>query len=678
LTTFADASVVVDTGISHDFWTIWNERLFSNMASNAVFTPPLIAIAMAWPARAFVWRRFWEALALGMISTLLVVVIFHFQPAAGEPITLFLLLPLLLWAAVRFGAAGVSTTVLFIALVTVWETNRGHGPFVREIRNLQIFFLILVTPLFCLGAVVEEQRRAKSRLLSNRHLSDLISDIASDFVNIHWDLINDEINRSLRRLQTFLKADVVSIFELMSADHLFIQYSARSERAGLPPLSIDLNESPETSISLKQGRPAYLTKGSAISGERALLESFGTNEILVVPVIVDRSLRGILVIASRPKNDEYPQDALALLRVYGEVIFDAIQRKHTMRTLAESEHRFRQIADSTPMLVWMSDPDGMYTYVNTSWTTFTGMPAEQHEIAEWLRCVHPDDLEKVSAKIEQARARRSPFQLEYRLRRHDGEFRWILDRGVPRFASDGSFLGFVGSGFDVSDLKRAEELLSHFTGKLILAQETERRRIARELHDDIGQRIAVLAIELETLQANKGHVGQMASKLYSDTKEIAASLRAISHNLHSTGLEVLPIGTALKALCKDFSFGQPSIRTTFSEGGVPTTLSHDAKLCVYRVAQEALQNISKHSGASQVRMELTARGDRLDLTISDNGHGFDVGERADLGLGLSSMRERLKALGGLMIIRSAPGKGTTIDASLPIKGEDSSSWVKAS
>lgn len=668
VTTFADAIVVVDSGLSNHFWTIWNERFFSNVASNVVFTPPVIALVHSWRTGSFAGRRVWEVVSLVLISVVSVIPIFRYQPTATEPIALFLLLPILLWAAVRFGAAGASTAVLFIALEAVWETTRGRGPFVNEIRSLQVFFVILTLPLFCLGAVVEEQRTAKTTLVRNRRLSDLISEIASTFINIDWDLINDEINTSMRRLQAFLHSDMVGLFELVHGNKLALEFCARSERAETAPLSIDLTDLPQLSTALAQGGVVNIT-GSATNSaaQRALLQSLSANSILIMPVILDKSLSGILLIGSQENAEHYREDTWGLLRLYGEVIFDAIQRKHTMRSLAESEQRFRQIADSTPMLVWMSDLDGRYTYVNTAWITFTGLPGEKHDLLGWLGCVHPDDLEYVRSKIREAHERRTPFQLEYRLRRNDGEFRWILGRGVPRFASDGSFLGFVGSGFDVSDLKRAEEVLSQFTGKLILAQEIERRRIARELHDDIGQRIAVLAIELEGLQTGRGNVRAAAAKLFAEAKEIAASLRAISHNLHSTGLEVLPLGTALKGLCKDFSSSQPSILTSFSEEGLPAAVSQDTKLCIYRVAQEALQNVAKHSHASEIKVELKARENRLDLTISDNGLGFDPHEHSDLGLGLSSMRERVKALRGILQIRSAPGRGTTIHASLPLE-----------
>jgi signal transduction histidine kinase len=184
------------------------------------------------------------------------------------------------------------------------------------------------------------------------------------------------------------------------------------------------------------------------------------------------------------------------------------------------------------------------------------------------------------------------------------------------------------------------------------------------LHDDIGQRIALLAIELDKLRARGGEAGHVAATLFNDSKEISASLRDLSHNLHSTGVEMLPLATALAALCKDFNHAHPLLHVTFSEEPVPAALPYDVKLCFYRIAQESLQNVVKHSRASAVFMHLAVIGGNLKLAVIDNGIGFDVDTGRTMGLGIRSMRERLRLIGGTFRVESSHGTGTKVEASL--------------
>jgi signal transduction histidine kinase len=174
----------------------------------------------------------------------------------------------------------------------------------------------------------------------------------------------------------------------------------------------------------------------------------------------------------------------------------------------------------------------------------------------------------------------------------------------------------------------------------------------------------LLTIELDKLKSQAGTSEGPITKLLRDSKEIASSLRDLSHNLHSTGVEVLPLATALRALCKDFNSSHPQLHVTFSDKPVVADLSYDVKLCFYRIAQEALQNVAKHSGATAAFMHLAVAGGNLKLTIIDNGVGFDVVRDRIQGLGIRSMRERLRLLGGTFRVESQEGAGAKVEASL--------------
>jgi PAS domain S-box-containing protein len=178
---------------------------------------------------------------------------------------------------------------------------------------------------------------------------------------------------------------------------------------------------------------------------------------------------------------------------------DDTQRREAERTVRESEERFRLVANTAPVMIWMSGADKRCTYFNQAWLDFTGRSVEQEIGNGWAEGVHPEDLERCWDSYTKAFDLRESFQMEYRLRRHDGEYRWIFTSGVPRFNADGSFAGYIGSAIDVTDRKLAEQALSSVGGRLIEAQEEERRRIARELHDDVSQKLTMLTIGLQEL-----------------------------------------------------------------------------------------------------------------------------------------------------------------------------------
>jgi signal transduction histidine kinase len=210
------------------------------------------------------------------------------------------------------------------------------------------------------------------------------------------------------------------------------------------------------------------------------------------------------------------------------------------------------------------------------------------------------------------------------------------------------------------------------SGKLIEAQEQERSRIARELHDDIGQRLAMLAIELAQLQKSSSNPLELPvtiSKLQQQTSEIAADIQSLSHQLHSSRLEYLGLAATLRGFCQEFG-DQQKADVDFETRDLPTALPSDISLCFFRVLQQGLHNAAKHSGVRHFKVRLWGTRDEIHLTISDSGVGFDTNEaKVGQGLGLISMQERLKLLKGTLSIESRPLHGTTIRASVPLKAD---------
>jgi PAS domain S-box-containing protein len=363
------------------------------------------------------------------------------------------------------------------------------------------------------------------------------------------------------------------------------------------------------------------------------------------------------------------------------LLWQRTRKRKAEAVLRESEKRFRVMADTTPSLVWMCDAQGKITYLNERRIAFTGADPTAGYGHKWAAYVHPDDLSKMLDVLSQALTARQPFSQEYRLRRADGVYRWMFDVASPRVNGDGSFGGFIGSVIDTTDQKLAQQALEKVSGQLIEAQEKERRRIARELHDDICQRLALLSMELE--QANRsssgspGTTNKSLEEIRQHCSEIASDVQSMSHQLHSSGLDLLGIVAAIRGFCAELS-RHHQVNINFADKDVPKDLPKDVSLCLFRVVQEALHNAVKYSGTSQYTVGLSATADEIELVVSDAGAGFDMEEaKKNRGLGLVSMQERVNLVRGIFSINSKPGAGTRIKVTVPVSATDHASLADA-
>jgi PAS domain S-box-containing protein len=321
----------------------------------------------------------------------------------------------------------------------------------------------------------------------------------------------------------------------------------------------------------------------------------------------------------------------------------------------------------------MCDAKGKMTYLNERRIAFTGPDPDARIGDTWIAYVHADDQMKILDTLSRALKARQPFSQEYRLRRSDGVYRWMFDVASPRVNGDGSFGGFIGSAIDTTDQKLAHEALEKVSGQLIEAQEKERSRIARDLHDDICQRLALLSMELE--QADRSSDGSPAStkknleEVRKHCSEIAGDVQSLSHQLHSSRLDYLGIVAAIRGFCGELA-KQHEVNIAFSETDVPANLPTDVSLCLFRVAQEALHNALKYSGVRQFTVELSGMEGGVQLVVSDAGAGFDVqAAKKKGGLGLVSMQERIRLVHGSFAVESQPWQGTRIIAAVPLAAE---------
>jgi PAS domain S-box-containing protein len=355
-------------------------------------------------------------------------------------------------------------------------------------------------------------------------------------------------------------------------------------------------------------------------------------------------------------------------------IRDVTERKRAEEALRESEARFRTMANTAPVMIWMSGTDKLCTFFNKGWLDFTGRSLEQELGLGWAEGVHGEDFDHCLEVYANSFDARREFTMEYRLRRRDGEYCWILNTGMPRFAPDGTFVGYLGSAIDINERKETEEALRKLSGRLISSQEEERRRLARELHDDLTQCLAALAIEAgkleQQLESSQDPAAEPLRRIRKGIAELSADVHAIARQLHPAILDDLGLVKAIESECMIFS-RREGIQVRFRARKVPAALPRDVALCLYRILQGGLWNIAKHAKTRKADVKLTGQDCSILLSIRDYGIGFDpAGGRRKGSLGLASMEERVRLIRGRLSIRSKPGEGTIIEVRAPVAGGD--------
>jgi PAS domain S-box-containing protein len=369
----------------------------------------------------------------------------------------------------------------------------------------------------------------------------------------------------------------------------------------------------------------------------------------------------------------YLMTATPLRRAEGGAVIvytEVTRRKVTEIARRLSEDLFHRLADTVPVPIWIVDADGRLIYGNQAWADATGGRAgAAQRAAIWTEVIHPDDRAMAAAAFRSAAARRMHFDIELRLRAADGTYRWWSFLGAPKYAADGTLERYLGTCADATAKRHAQQALHELGAKLVATQEAERSRIARDLHDDLGQQVALLASKLETAahdrQVSRNRILISLSDARHGLQELSSAIHNLSHELHPAKLRLLGLEQTIRALCRDVS-SESGVHVRFHADGVPSEVAEAAALCIFRVTQESLQNAVKHSAARLVDVLLTGTMSQLTLRVADDGTGFDPQPSPSSGIGLLTMRERVELVGGLLKIETAPARGTTVEATVPL------------
>jgi PAS domain S-box-containing protein len=367
-------------------------------------------------------------------------------------------------------------------------------------------------------------------------------------------------------------------------------------------------------------------------------------------------------------------------RVIGasKVARDITAQKEAERALQESEQRFRVITDASPIMVWLSGTDKLCYYFNKGWLDFVGRTLEQESGNGWAENVHPEDFDRcLQIYVTNFDARR-PFEMEYRMRHHTGQYRWILDRGVPRYAPDGTFEGYVGGCLDIHAQKEAAEKvrIAEDMTRLMKAQDEERRRIARELHDSAGQTLTVIGMSLGQLVHQAEGI---APALAREGKEIEAmvqqlhsEIRTTSYLLHPPLLDESGLASALSWYVEGLA-ERSDLAITLDIAANVGRLPNDMELAIFRVVQECLTNIHRHSDSKTALIRVDREGETVLIEVRDHGKGISPDRLLEIqsrgsGVGIRGIRERIRQFHGEMKIESN-GSGTSVVVSIPMPKE---------
>ncbi len=384
---------------------------------------------------------------------------------------------------------------------------------------------------------------------------------------------------------------------------------------------------------------------------------------------------------------------LALIAIANGTGIGLIWKSHQLRLRHESEERFRSIANETPALLWMGESAGGSVFVNTRLSSFLGV--RDQTLPNWTNFVHPDDAGRVKAEAAARVAARARLTYEARVRRADGEYRWVIVEGLPRTGARGESLGYAGAMLDITERKLAEQKLRDanavlaegleektrkeaeiraLSARLIHAQEEERRRLSRELHDDLSQQIAALSIGMGNLKrgipAEQSESRGQSDRLQQRLVDLSEVVRRMSHELHPAILQHSGLGPALRGFCREFS-AVSGVQVELRLAGELCRMPSDVALTVFRIVQEALRNTAKHAHVNAAEVELVYTGQEIRLAVADRGTGFDPTARGS-GLGLVSIRERTRLVEGTVEVESAPGHGTRLTVTIPDRTADAS------
>jgi PAS domain S-box-containing protein len=646
VSSFVDVALLKFNGWGNSsFWDSWRIRFLSNVLA----TLTLVPVIMTWAhdgLRAALKTNFWCVVEVALAAVgLFVVGNFVFSSHQGiadiTPSLLYWPLPFLLWAAVRFGPKGTSTFLLLVMFVAIYGATHGHGPFianspVENAISIQWFLIVVAIPLMSLAAVIAERKSVEEELRRSEARQSRTEEFSLVMVT-HVGLDG----QWLKAPQTL--CDLLGYTE--------------SELLGMTFKDVTHPDDFESDWSQCE---------RLISGE---IRSFDLEKRYLHK---DGHTIWVYLNCSVVEDDHRkPLHFLTYIK-------DITESKRAEQALMASIARNRAILRANPDLVFLNNKEGIYLdYYARDVNALLVSP--KVFIGKSIREVLPQELaEKFMGCIGRLEDTNETQVLEYSLKVGDEdlhyEARLVRAEGdnVLSIVRDVTAAHHAAEALSVGEEKlfQSNRQIHALAARLISAQESERRRISLQLHDDLSQSIATIGLGISRIKRKlpiaKEQLVDELGRLGQQTNELTNQLRRLSHQLHPAELEHLGLVAALESQVAEFGH-EEQIEMTFKAQMQSEKIPFDVSVCFYRVALEAMRNISRHSGASSASVSLSEDSESLTLEVSDSGHGFDIEKaKRGTGLGLISIEEHVMLLDGTVEVASQPELGTTLVARLPL------------
>ena len=499
---------------------------------------------------------------------------------------------------------------------------------------------------------ISDRKAAEVTLKQQLELEKLVANISTSFINLNPNEINSSIQIALKQLCELTGSDRSYMF-LVSSDRLQVsnthQWRATKTEAKiedqqnfpidyLPWIMEKLNQFEVVHIPLVSNLPLEASR------EKRILSAQSIQSLLCIPMVSGDELIGFVGFDTVSKLCSWTRSTINLLKIIGKIFVSALEHQEAELALRESEKRFRMMADSAPVLIWMSGANSLFNYFNKRWLDFTGRNLEQEVGKGWFKGIHPEDVQYYLENYRVNFYTHQSFTVEYRLRREDGEYRWILNQGVPRFNLNGKFAGYIGSCIDISDRKKAEEQIQDSL--------QEKEILLKEIHHRVKNNLHIISNLLD-LQSDYIE-DQKVQELFADSQNRIQSMALIHEQLYqSKNLAEVDFSEYIHALIDNLfcsyadreSIIQPIINVE------AITLNLETAIPCGLLINELVTNSFKHAfpnnESGEICVELHQdRQEKVYITIKDNGIGIppDIDLQNISSLGLKLVRILCKQL----------------------------------
>ncbi|HWY40647.1 MAG TPA: transporter substrate-binding domain-containing protein [Chthoniobacterales bacterium] len=562
-------------------------------------------------------------------------------------------------------------------------SQSGRVKIIRELGFVSKDDQDNVKQLFGVAQDITERKRVELALDERLRFETLLTELSAAFANLPTTSVDQEIDKWLQNLVEFLDLDR-AIFDQVGEDGITLSRSHSHTSRGIDtrPLDVANDQAPWITEQLLRGNTVKWSRIPDDIPEQAWKEKeftgrIGAKSVLSIPVCIGGAVICAVSFTSVRIYRDWPDEMVARLRLVGEIFANAVARKRVEEALFRREAELNEAQRLASIGSWEWDilTDGL-TYSDELRRIY-GFEREDRNSPNkaFSEAIHRDDRARRNAAIRAALGGGPPYNVEFRIIRPDKSVRFVHSRGQLIRDDAGKPVRMIGMAQDITERKRAAKELEKANHRLRLlsrrlfeVQEKERRHLARELHDEIGQALTAAKINLQAaMKEADGAKSKRIDETAAILEKLLGQVRQISLDLRPSMLDDLGLVPALRSLLVQQG-RRASVAVHLSAKGMPENLDPEIQTTCFRIAQEAITNALRHSNATRIDVDLGRENGNFRLQVRDDGRGFDVesAQAQAVGLGLIGIKERAALVGGRAKIISSPNKGATIEVSLPL------------